>query len=90
VPTTVEALQLSVDNISWAAQWCRGVENVKPIDGALTGAVTVPTLYGAKTASMGDYIFKTPSGDFNVSDKIAFESKYELEKREEDEVEEMV
>jgi len=80
IPDTIEAVKVTSDTFRWAAKWCRGVENVKLNEegDAFKYVVTVPTLYGAVNAFVGDYIFKTAAGDFHVMGGRAFEDKYEL------------
>ncbi len=79
VPETVEAVQLTRDNLQWVTLWCKGAkrEGISRDDGrvVLTG-INVPGLRSIETAFFGDYIVKKRCGDFTVKEAHAFESKY--------------
>lgn len=80
VQHTVEAVQVTADSYKWAAGWCRGSENVEydSLGERYRYTVRVPTLRALKAAKIGDYILKTPAGDFDVMTRQEFENKYEL------------
>jgi hypothetical protein len=84
VPFRVEAVQVTGTSYAWAATWCRGTQDVRmaPESGRFLYVVSVPTVHGIKFANVGDYIVKSPSGDFSVLGAKEFESKYELERDE--------
>lgn len=72
VNPTVRGVRITQENIEWVTGWCKGVRLPDRF------GIRVPTLSGAKEAYEGDYVYKTRSGDFKVSDAIPFEIKYEL------------
>lgn len=70
-PVEVEAVRLTEDNIGEVADWCKGVE--RPISVALD----LLTLHGWTTATPGDYIVKSPLGDFYPCVRDVFEACHE-------------
>jgi hypothetical protein len=77
--TTVEAVQLSPDNIDEVADWCNGVV-IKEQDAVdrdkFYVALNIPTLDGNRRASQGQYVVRG-NGGFKVMGQTMFESMYQ-------------
>lgn len=69
-PVVIEARQLTDTNSAEIAQWCKGSNRDMP-------NVTIPTLEGDMTASVGDWIIKGVKGEFYPCKPDIFEKTYE-------------
>lgn len=76
VPTAVEAVEVTTENLKEIAQWCRG-------DVWAGWGVKVPVARGEKvrTALVGWYVVKSHAGDFSVVEPAVFISKYKLRQK---------
>lgn len=81
IPVSVEAIQITPENVKRAALWCGGVE-VEEIDAQDSTkkfvALNIPTLSGVKRAGESDYVIKGLQGEFSVMNADDFEARYEL------------
>lgn len=75
IPVTVEAVEITVSSVRWAAAWCRGTI-IGDADRIL--GIGVPTLYGVKRAPLGSFLVKKTAGDFTFLDPHDFRHKYKL------------
>lgn len=77
---TIEANQLTKDNVEAVALWCGGqrVEEIDPNDSDIRFvAINIPTLEGVMRASEGDYIIKGVQGEFYPCKPGIFAATYE-------------
>jgi hypothetical protein len=80
IPVSVEAIQLSAENVERAATWSGGIQVIEydAIDKTRTFvALNIPTVFGVVRVSEGDYIVKDQKGHFSTMSAAQFESKYE-------------
>jgi len=76
---SVEAAQLTADNVHAVASWCNGVqkEEIDPFDHSKRFvALNLMTKDGPRRAQQGDYIVKNTIGEFSVMKPHEFEGKY--------------
>lgn len=81
IPVSVEAIQITPENVKRAALWCGGVEveEIDPQDSTKKFvALNIPTLSGVKRAGESDYVIKGLQGEFSVMNQTDFEGRYEL------------
>lgn len=79
-PVEVEALRLTPDTVQYVTLWCGGfaTEEIDPFDSDIRHpAINVPNYKGVMRASDGDYVVKSPWGEFFVMKKQAFDAEYE-------------
>lgn len=73
-PVAIEAMQVnSLDDFLAAGAWCHGT-----VSGGINigTTISVPTLFGDRTAKPGDYIIKNRAGNFEVMRAADFTSTY--------------
>jgi hypothetical protein len=78
--TSVKAVQVNVETIDYAADWCSGVKDTAgdALDASVDHPIVkVPTLEGVKLAKMGDYIVRVKGEGFKVMSGREFEDRYE-------------
>lgn len=76
-PVTIEARQLTVENIQEIMTWCGSTEHwTKAPFRAVTGII-IPTLEGQHEASFGDWIIKGIAGEFYPCKPEIFAGSYE-------------
>lgn len=75
-PVEIEAVQLTLDNMSEVAEWCGGKVYSRPPMRAITG-LSIQTLEGEMAANFGDYIIRGIAGEFYPCRKDIFEDSYE-------------
>lgn len=78
-PVVIEAIQLDRDNISFVADWCRGIIASEKIENGVVGdmGIIISTLEGDMRGSMGDYIIQGVDGEFYPCKPGIFEQTYE-------------
>lgn len=81
-PVVVEVMgPLTAENSAEIAAWCGGIEvpEIGPTDrpGVYHGALSIPTLEGPMTASLGDYIICGVQGEFYPCKPGIFLETYE-------------
>lgn len=74
-PTTIEAMQVSIENLTDVAKWCRGYVRGESIRFAKPKQLRKPNADNSHYAITGDYIVKTKYG-FTVVKAGIFEQKY--------------
>lgn len=80
IPVNVTAIKLTPESVERAAQFSGGiqVEEIDPFDRSRRFvALNIPTLYGMKRASEGEYIVKDQKGIITIMSPSEFESKYQ-------------
>lgn len=76
-PIEIEAVRLTLANISDVAKWCGGTLRSTPPMKAITG-LSIKTLEGVMAAEFGDYIIKGVKGEFYPCKPDIFEASYDI------------
>lgn len=75
LPTKIEAMQITLDNLDEVARWCRGYVRGESIRFAKPKPLRKPNADNSHYAICGDYVVKTVHG-FTVIKSAVFEKKY--------------
>lgn len=82
-PVVIEALRFTLATGDEVAEWCKATEVIRdPLD--RHAYLTIKTLEGRMTASLGDWIIKDVAGEFYMCKPEIFAATYEWAMEEED------
>lgn len=80
-PETIEAVELTRDNLVAVATWCGGrLENIQNVmsDKISASSIGVPSLYGAISADIGTFVVRIQeTGAFSVMTREHLDKEYQ-------------